>query len=79
MWIIHIKLKFFCWEEKIFLAQEKMERFFMGKENEWVIYDKKIVKIMVMYTESVFTYVSLWEKAHLKFLVFFFFMNYMFV
>ena len=25
MWMVHIKLKDFCWEEKFFLEQEKME------------------------------------------------------
>ena len=25
IWIDHIKLKFFCWEEKLFLGQEKRE------------------------------------------------------
>ena len=25
IWIDHIKLKFFCWEEKLFLGQEKGE------------------------------------------------------
>ena len=25
MWVIHIKLKYFCWEEKRFLGNEKGE------------------------------------------------------
>ena len=76
MWFIHIKLKSFCWEEKLFIEYEKREYIY-----NWRDFFGKIKLVNTSYIKNnccnyvyvnrqtsvwVFNYMSFWEKAFIN-------------